>query len=115
VRPLLLAGARYRALFQVRAMKPLVRVPPDAPMARAAMESVRRAGLPPRPGSFSDATDGTYLGAWAHIPNVVLGGGDPVTAFSADEHIAVDELEATREMYRHLPQTFARYHLPVRP
>jgi acetylornithine deacetylase/succinyl-diaminopimelate desuccinylase-like protein len=67
--------------------------PRNAPAARRAPEAF---------------TDGTWLGGVAHIPNVALGGGDPLTAYHPDEHIGLEELQITCEMYRHLPLAFAR-------
>lgn len=108
VRPRLLLGSRFRAWLTVEDRKPPVQIPPDAPIARAAMDAAKRAGRAPRPGSFPEATDGTWLGGVAHIPNVALGGGDPLTAYHPDEHIGLEELQITCEMYRHLPLAFAR-------
>jgi len=76
-------------------------VPEDAEVVQSAKEAVEAVTGEARIAGVAYATEAAELMA-AGIPVVVLGPGDGSKAHSADEHIALDQLEAAARIYERL-------------
>lgn len=76
--------------------------PADAPLARQAFEALARAGVPPKAGSWPFCTNGSESAGRRGIPTIGLGPGHEEDAHTIDESVALDQLEAAREVYKQL-------------
>ena len=78
-------------------------VPPEAPIARAAL-SARSAALgePSQALGFGACCDMGHLTRRGGIPAVILGPGSLAQAHKADEHIELADLERAVDIYRRL-------------
>ncbi|MFP4055787.1 MAG: M20 family metallopeptidase [Candidatus Brocadiia bacterium] len=90
-------GATMERIFHAAPFE----LPSDATVVGLAREAVQAAGLEPCVVGVAYATEAPEVLA-AGVPVVVLGPGDGSKAHSADEWIALDQLEAAERVYRHL-------------
>ena len=80
---------------------------PDHPLAAGALECRRRvSGADDTPGAFPAWTDAALLWREAGIPCLVMGPGHLAQAHSADEWIAVDQLDEAALQYALLALSF---------
>ncbi|MDR3099247.1 MAG: YgeY family selenium metabolism-linked hydrolase [Paraburkholderia sp.] len=76
--------------------------PVEAPLVKQAFEALTRAGVSPRAGSWPFCTNGSESAGRRRIPTIGLGPGREEDAHTIDESIALDQLEAAREIYKQL-------------
>jgi succinyl-diaminopimelate desuccinylase len=80
--------------------RPPTETPAGHPLVRALVEGhLRVHGDEPALGGVPGATDGTILWRDARIPIVTYGPGDKWIAHQVDEHIELDDLVATAQVY----------------
>jgi succinyl-diaminopimelate desuccinylase len=80
--------------------RPATETPPDHPVVRAVVEAHAQVhGAPPALGGVPGATDGTILWRDARIPIVTYGPGGKWIAHQVDEHVELDDLVRSAEVY----------------
>ncbi|RTI00916.1 acetylornithine deacetylase [Thermus scotoductus] len=90
-----LAGAKVEVLEE----RPPVETPREDPLVQAAEEALKLLGLPVRHGGVPGATDGTFLGAWAGLPVVVMGPGSKTLPHQVDEWVDLQEVVQAARVY----------------
>ncbi len=70
----------------------------DAPVVRAALAAAAAVGAPTAPVAFPGGTDAPNFGC----PSVICGPGDLAQAHTANEFIALDQLEKAAALYLHM-------------
>jgi len=102
--------ADYRDRFGVECEPPSISdtpldTPCSAPIARAAGEALSALGLDPRPAGVPYGSDASKFSR-AGIPGIVLGPGSIDQAHTADEWVAIEEVELALAVYRRIMETF---------
>ena len=81
----------------------------DAPLVRAAMETISRAGMePPMVESFSAWTDGGMIHSQTHTDCIIMGPGKLDLAHSARESIPVEDLRKAAKIYAGIGLAFGQ-------
>jgi acetylornithine deacetylase/succinyl-diaminopimelate desuccinylase len=80
---------------------------PDAPLALAAAEACREAGLPADPVGVTYWTDGAHLAANG-IETLILGPGDIADAHGPNDHVKVDDIIKAADVYLRIVQNCFR-------
>jgi succinyl-diaminopimelate desuccinylase len=87
--------------------RPATETPPDHPVVRAMVEAHTRVrGAAPRLGGVPGATDGTILWRDARVPIVTYGPGGKWIAHQVDEHVELDDLVRSAEVYVEAARAF---------
>jgi succinyl-diaminopimelate desuccinylase len=80
--------------------RPATETPSDHPVVRAVVEAHAQVhGAPPPLGGVPGATDGTILWRDARVPIVTYGPGGKWIAHQVDEHVELDDLVRSAEVY----------------
>jgi succinyl-diaminopimelate desuccinylase len=80
--------------------RPATETPPDHPVVRAVVEAHTRVhGAAPPLGGVPGATDGTILWRDARVPIVTYGPGGKWIAHQVDEHIELEDLVRSAQVY----------------
>jgi succinyl-diaminopimelate desuccinylase len=80
--------------------RPATETPADHPVVRAVVEGHRRVhGAAPALGGVPGATDGTILWRDARLPIVTYGPGGKWIAHQVDEHVELDDLVSSAQVY----------------
>jgi len=80
--------------------RPATETPADHPVVRAVVEAHTHVhGTPPPLGGVPGATDGTILWRDARVPIVTYGPGGKWIAHQVDEHVDLDDLVRSAEVY----------------
>lgn len=80
--------------------------PPDDPLVRCSGEVSARLGLPPEPCGETYGSDASKLRGMAGIPTIVFGPGSIAQAHSAEEWVAVADVQRAAAFYMELARTY---------
>jgi putative selenium metabolism hydrolase len=89
--------------YHKRAFYPAWVIPEDHPLVMVAAQAIRvQAKKRPQVGRGEFSSAGVYTAGVAGVPTISLGPGNPHSAHTVDEHISLDDVHTSAEIYAKL-------------